>query len=82
MKRHALPCSVPEIGCLNSAVESPGSQCARAQATCVSSASEGNAARRDESAGEWLDISGTGHQSTYVFTVVVSSAKDALTLFG
>ena len=46
-------CSVPEIGCLNSAVESPGSQGARAQVTCVSSASDGNAARRDESTGEW-----------------------------
>ena len=54
-------CSVPEIDCLNSADESPVSQGARAQATCVRSASEGNAARRDESVGEWRDISGTGH---------------------
>ena len=43
-------CSVPEIGCLNSAVESPGSQGATDLAR---SASEGNAARRDESAAEW-----------------------------
>ena len=46
-------CSVPEMICLNSTAESPGSQGAGAQATCVRSASEGNVARLDESAVEW-----------------------------
>ena len=36
------------------------------QATCARSASEGNAARRDEPADEWWHISGTGHQNPRV----------------
>ena len=51
--RKTRQCSVPEISCLNSTAESPGSQGAGAQATCVWSASDGNVAIRDESAVEW-----------------------------